>query len=121
MSVLFKTSECSHAKVCLYCNDSLSFNLQIVNPPINISSKCFIIFNTTIYFGFSARKRLGVQRRNEVMKMTKQSAKKELKSFENCITWLFIGGIGESSPETIIYAGSIDCFEKMKKFMIDYL
>ena len=46
------------------------------------------------------------------------SPNKKFKSFENCITSLFIGGIGESSLDTMIYSGSFVCFEKTKKFMI---
>lgn len=121
MSVLFKTSESSHDKVGLYCNEALRMNLKIEKPNINISSKSFIIFNKTIYFGFSAIKGIGTETANKIIKIRNESPNKKFNSFENCITSLFIGGIGESSLETMIYSGSFDCFEKMKKFMIDNL
>ncbi|MGL5591221.1 MAG: DNA polymerase III subunit alpha [Mycoplasmoidaceae bacterium] len=121
MSVLFKTSENSQDKIGIYCNEALRMNLKIEKPDINISSKSFIIVNKTIYFGFSSIKGIGTETANKIINIRNESSNKKFDSFENCVTLLFNGGIGESSLETLIYSGSFDCFGKSKKFMIDNL
>ncbi|MGL4647266.1 MAG: DNA polymerase III subunit alpha [Mycoplasmoidaceae bacterium] len=121
MSVLLKSAQNSHDKIYQYCLEALRMNLLIHKPSINLSSRSFKIINQTIFFGLTTIKGIGFETAKKIIDIRDLQPKKKFVSYESCIANLTNGGIGESTLETLICAGTFDEFELSKKYMVDNL
>lgn len=122
MIILMTFSENDKNKIDLYINECKRLNINIQKPNINISSKSFGLYKkNTILFGFNSIKGIGIETSKKIIEIRSNNKDRKFSNYCDAIKQLSSNKVGIPTLETLIYAGTFDCFKVSKKYMLENL
>lgn len=118
MVTLLTSFEGNASKTETYVNECKRLNIEILKPDINLSMKNFSLKGSKILFGFNSIKGIGEETSKKIIAIRDKQKNKKFKDFVDAIKFLTNNGVGQSTIETLIYAGAFDSFKQSKAYML---
>lgn len=115
MTVLMMSSEGNTTKVPVYLKECERLNIKVLKPNILISDKNLSLYKRCILFGLCAIKGIGQETAKKIVNIRNQF---KFEDFLTTTASLMNNGIGISTIETLIYAGTFDVFNLNRKTML---
>ena len=120
MSVLMMNIGGNSTKLAAYLKECSRLNIKVLKPNINLSNLHMDLYEKNkILFGLTSIKGIGLETAKKIINTRKKV--KKFKSYIEAISLLSENKVGMSVLESLIYAGTFDCFKLDRKYMIENL
>ena len=121
MVTLLTSFEGNMSKTEIYVNECQRLNISVLRPDINYSMKNFSLKGNKILFGFNSIKGIGEETSKKIIRIRENQKNKKFISYIDAVKALASNGIGQSTLETLIYAGCFSSFKESRIYMLENL
>lgn len=118
MMTLMMAHQGSNSKIGVLIDECHKLNINVLPPDINLSLKHFSLKNREILMGFNSIKGIGEETSKKIINARENTKNKKFNDYVDCVKELSKSSIGESTIQTLIYAGMFDCFNLDREYMI---
>ncbi|MDD4706516.1 MAG: DNA polymerase III subunit alpha, partial [Bacilli bacterium] len=105
----------SNSKTKEYIDEARFFELNILKPHINLSSKNYDLSNDII-MPLTTIKNVGSSASNEIIEERKKG---QYSSFYDFVSRVYGNSVNSKTIENLIYGGALDCFNETRKTLIE--
>ncbi|WP_412032163.1 DNA polymerase III subunit alpha [Malacoplasma muris] len=118
MITLMIAFEGTSSKIEIFIEECKKLDIKVLPPNINQSLKNFSLKGRDILMGFNSIKGIGEETSKKIISARDKIKNKKFNNYIECVKELSISGVGQSTIETLIYAGMFDCFDLEREYML---
>ena len=121
ISVFLTYGESNSEKLASYLKEVKNFNINIVNPDINLSSTSFVLLESKIIFSFLAIANLGLESAKKIIEIRNNEPNKQFNDALVTIAKLSMNGVNKTSLTNLIKVGAFDSLNSNRTYLLTNL